>query len=357
MPKSHLLGLGGFLIGLGIGWYVFTTYQVSLQIVAWILIVAGSLIVATELIAWRIPHFSGRRLVPAIMGGLILSLFLTNGYGLLQNLTQTGTYWPYTANTTKSYPGSVTTNLLYLEVRNINGPVTLSTWNRPEYSINLTIKAGGFSQNDANNSLSSLNPSLSENIVNTEERLVLQYGIQISSYSRYSISVTIHIPSNATSSLKIDSSNGHISLANLEASTLMLETSNAPIIFSNVATTTIEASTSNARIEGTIQANVATFSTSNAPIALTIISQTSGEYTLQTSNAAINLKVSTSPQIGYSLNLSTSNSNININLQNLDYTLNQNNAKKAQTVGFNTLPIQTTIIGITSNAAITVNSS
>ena len=318
---------------------------------------AGILVVATELIAWRIPHFSARRLVPAIMGGLILSLFLTNGYGFLQNLTQTGTFWPYTANTTRSYRGAVTTNLLYLEVRNINGPVTLSTWNRPEYSINLTIRAGGISQNDANNSLAALNPSLSESIVNSEDRLVLQYGIPISSYSRYSISVTVHLPSNATTSLKIDSSNGHISLANLKANTLMLETSNAPIMLNNVVATTITASTSNARIEGMIQAQGAAFSTSNAPIALTIISKTNAVYTLLTSNAAINLKVSTSTQIGYSLNLSTSNSNININLQNLNYTLNQNNAKKAQTIGFNSLPIQTTITGITSNAAIVVNSS
>jgi hypothetical protein len=137
----------------------------------------------------------------------------------------------------------------------------------------------------------------------------------------------------------------------------MLETSNAPIILNNVVATTITASTSNARIEGMIQAEGAAFSTSNAPIALTIVSKTNAVYTLLTSNAAINLKVSTSTQIGYSLNLSTSNSNININLQNLNYTLNQNNAKKAQTIGFNSLPIQTTITGITSNAAIVVNSS
>jgi len=47
MPQSRLLGLGGFLIGFGTGWYIFTAYQVSLQIVAWILIVAGVLIAAT----------------------------------------------------------------------------------------------------------------------------------------------------------------------------------------------------------------------------------------------------------------------------------------------------------------------
>lgn len=242
-------------------------------------------------------------------------------------------------------------------MRNINGPVTLSTWNRPEYSINLTIRAGGISQNDADNSLTALSPSLSESIVDSEERLLLQYGVPLSSYSRYSINVTVFLPSNTTTSLKLDTSNGAISLTDVKGITLTLETSNAPIILDNVASMTIVASTSNARIEGSIQAKDATLSTSNAPITMRITSSMSGKYNFQTSNAPINLKVSTSTQTGYSLDLSTSNSNINISLQNLDLTLNQNNAKKAQTPGFNSLPIQTTIIGITSNAAIVVSSS
>lgn len=60
MPKSRFLGLGGFLVGLGFGWYTFTAYQMSLQIISWILIAAGILVVAAELICWKIPNLSQR---------------------------------------------------------------------------------------------------------------------------------------------------------------------------------------------------------------------------------------------------------------------------------------------------------
>ena len=140
---SGALRFGAFLVALGLGWLVFSTYAVEISAVffAVILVIAGISVVVSALISWRRPNLPVGGLVGAIVGGLILSLFLTNGLGFIQGFMGGRTFWANTAEGTKSFSGIVTASRVYFEVENINGPVRLSTWERTQYSVNLTIRA------------------------------------------------------------------------------------------------------------------------------------------------------------------------------------------------------------------------
>ena len=73
-----------------------------------------------------------------------------------------------------------------------------------------------------------------------------------------------------------------------------------------------------------------------------------------TSNSAIDLKVSSSSNVGYSLDMSTSNGGIVYDLDGLEYTVNQNTRKKAKTASYDDKDIQIIIFGSTSNSNIEV---
>ena len=49
MSKFAGLGFGGFLIALGLGWYYFSTVDVSIQLFAYILVLGGLGIIANSL--------------------------------------------------------------------------------------------------------------------------------------------------------------------------------------------------------------------------------------------------------------------------------------------------------------------
>ncbi|MEM2905984.1 MAG: hypothetical protein QW587_09695 [Candidatus Bathyarchaeia archaeon] len=92
MRESGLLTLGAFILGLGLGWYVFGLISLAYQMFAWTLIILGAAIVLSALFSrW---HPSVRGLIGAFAGGLVLSLFLTSGLGFTWDILPGGS-WPY----------------------------------------------------------------------------------------------------------------------------------------------------------------------------------------------------------------------------------------------------------------------
>ena len=356
MRESAIFSFGGFLLALGLGWYIFTTFEISRNIFAWILIIAGAGIVLSALLSWWRPSIPIKGLVGAISGGLILSLFLTSGFGFVLDITG-GASWAYEAEDTKSYSGMVTVDKVYLEVDNINGPIRVSTWDKAEYSIDLTIKARGSSRKNAEDNLDDLKIDFNEREVQGQKRLILKYDVPFLAQSRYSIEVDVVLPADAMIDLDLDSSNGGIYLTDVAGDKLKMATSNGRLVFDNVYAESITGKTSNGRIEGDVEAKDTVLSTSNDKIDLTIPCTVSGEYDLSTSNGAIELMVSSSPQVGYDLDLSTSNADIDINLSGLDYSQNQRTSKKAQSEGFSGKAVQIIIKASTSNGNIDVNTS
>jgi len=350
MRESNALSIGSFLMGLGLGWLFSTSFEITKNLLAWGIIVAGIGIVISALLSFlnlRIPIHS---FIGALSGGIIISLILSSGLGYFVGFGVDS--WGYTATGIESFSGSITLDNIYLEVDIVNGPIKVSTWNKNEYSINVTIKAKGPSQADAEDNLNDLNILFEESLLQDQMRLVIGHSIPFLSESRYILEVDAFLPGNAMINLKLDSSNGGISLAQINGIVLEMETSNGRLNLEDVYAKNISGRTSNGRIDGKIEAEIVDLSTSNSRIDVEIPSSITGDYSFHTSNGAIKLTVGFFPRVGYDLDLSTSNGDIDIAIPGLEYGENQRTNKEAQTKGFEDKSVQITIVAYTSNSDI-----
>jgi hypothetical protein len=350
------LSFGFFLITLGLGWYIFNSMQITFITFAWVLLIAGATLIITSLISWKKRSRAIRGLAASIIAGLIISMLFSGGFALIRDFAGGG-FWFYTAHGTKSFNGTLTANSVSLQIDNFNGPIRLSTWDVARYSINLTIRVGGTSQTNADDKLASFNPTLDKTTTDSVTNLFFSYNIPIPERSSYTIEVDALLPASAILNLNLQSSNGAITLTNVNGTTVTAETSNGPLTLNNVYANSLTARTSNGPVDGTVQATSVVIRTSNGKIALTIPSTTNENVELSTSNGPIDLQVSNPTQAGYSLDTSTSNGNINLNLPNLNYSVDQKTAKQAKTIGFDSKAIQITIRATTSNGSIDINTS
>jgi len=336
MSNSPSLGFGGLLIGLGVGWFIFTTFDVSSNLFAWLMIIGGAAVIVSSLVSRT--RF-GRRtggLVGGVIGGIILSLFITTGFGFI-DLFAGGSLGTYRAETTESFTGAMTADSVYLSVDNFNGPISVSTWDRSEFSVELLIKAKGTTTSQAERNLEDFVIDFDESVVQGQGRLVLGYGIPVTSYNKYSVQVEVFLPADAVIDLKLESSNGAMSLKDVVGGEIQLDTSNGVFTFDNVYAESINAETSNGAIDLTLPCTV------------------TGEYVLRTSNGQVDLSVSSSSDVGYDLDASTSTGVVSIGLPNLDYSVNQRTSKEARTVGFEGKEIQITLDVSTSNGNVDVD--
>ncbi len=296
-------------------------------------------------------------------------------------------YSPYIAETTESFTGAMTANSVYLSVDNFNGPVSVSTWDRSEYSVELLIKAKGTTTSEAERNLEDFVVDFDESVVQGQGRLVLGYGIPDIAYNKYSVQVEAFLPADAMIDLELESSNGAISLSDvasgemqlytsngafsfdnvyaesihaetsngaislkdINGGTIELQTSNGAIDFEEVTGSRIDVVTSNGKVEGRLEAPDTSVITSNGGIDLVLPCTVSGRYVLRTSNAQVRLKVSPSSGVGYDLDSSTSNGAINIDLPNLEYSVDRRMSKEARTLGFEGKEVQITIDARSSN--------
>lgn len=336
MSNSPSLGFGGLLIGLGVGWFIFTTFDVSSNLFAWLMIIGGAAVIVSSLVSRT--RF-GRRtggLVGGVIGGIILSLFITTGFGFI-DLFDGGSLGTYRAETTESFTGAMTADSVYLSVDNFNGPISVSTWDKSEFSVELLIKAKGTTTSQAEGNLEDFVIDFDESVVQGQGRLVLGYGIPVTSYNKYSVQVEVFLPADAVIDLELESSNGAMSLKDVVGGEIQLDTSNGVFTFDNVYAESINAETSNGAIDLTLPCTV------------------TGEYVLRTSNGQVDLSVSSSSDVGYDLDASTSTGVVSIGLPNLDYSVNQRTSKEARTVGFEGKEIQITLDVSTSNGNVDVD--
>lgn len=351
-PRS--LGLGGFLVGLGAGWVVFRELDITTNIYAWIMILAGSAFVASSLLSrwnrrWRIGG-----LVGGALGGLILALLVTSGFVLI-GVNDSSYSGSYRAQDTREFNGVLTADSVLLDVNSFNGPIKVSTWDKSEYDIVVLIRAKGNTVTEAEENLERFGLDLDESVVGGKVKLVLRHNVASTLTSRYSVQVEAHLPARATVDLDLDSSNGGIHLADVAGGTINLRTSNGMLEFDDLTASKIDAVTSNGRVEGELEAPDASVSTSNGGIDLVLPCTVTGRYVLRTSNGHVHLRVSGSTSVGYDLDLLTSNGSIDIDLSNLEYSLNQRTSKEARTRGFTEKTVKITIVASTSNGGMDID--
>jgi hypothetical protein len=251
------------------------------------------------------------------------------------------------------FDGAITAGSISLEIDNFNGPISVSTWSKNEYSVELDIRA----KREAY--LDDLNVDFDVMVTPTmpplSARIILGYDIPATSKSRYAIGVEVFLPADSSINLNLVSSNGGITLSDIEGERINLRTSNGALELNNVYAEEIDGETSNGRLSGTFEAPDTSLITSNGAIDLVLPCTVSGDYMLRTSNSRIDLKVSSSTQVGYDMELSTSNGNINIDIPNLDYSTNQNTRKGAKTKNFASKNVKITIDAGTSNSNIDID--
>lgn len=348
MSRDSGLGFGGFLLGLGIGWVVFKYFNVTSDLFAGLMILLGIVIIGSTLFKSQLSRFDFGGLFGGLIGGLILSLVLTSGFGIFTDIFDGGSIGGYTSQDTKTFNGAITASSISLNIDNFNGPISVSTWSKDEYSVELDIRAKRESYLD--------DLKVDFDIMETQmtQGISLGYEIPSTAQSRYAIEVSVFLPADASINLNLASSNGGITLSDIEGERISLKTSNGAIELNKVYAEVIDGETSNAALSGTFEAPDTSLSTSNSAIDLKLLSMRSGNYRLSTSNARINLELSSSTDVGYDLELSTSNANINLDVPNLDYTTNQRTRKDATTENFASKNVKIQIVAVTSNSNIDV---
>jgi DUF4097 and DUF4098 domain-containing protein YvlB len=299
----------------------------------------------------------------------------------------------YTAEEEKRFSGPVTADKVFFGVENINGPVKVSTWDKAEYSVELLIKAGGYTQDEAEENLGDFRVEFEEQVVQGQQRLSLKFD-RPEDRRWYSVDIDVTLPKDAETDLDVYSRNGAISLANLKGSEMEattkngritlndvsakklvcktsngkmvmekvtseiidFRTSNGQVIIDRVTADKITGRSSNGQIEGEIESKDATLSSSNGKIYLALPCKVSGEYKLRTSNGRIELDVSDSPDVGYDLDLGTSMNRIDVDLPDLKYERYRRTHLVAKTQGFEEKDVKIAIEADTSMGRIKVRS-
>jgi len=352
MSKVKGLGFGGLLIGFGAGWIVFDAIRVTSQFFGYFLLLAGALIIVSSVVSMNNFGFD----VGGLTRGLMVSLFATSSFDPFITSWGSGDSWgSYRVDETRTLTGDLTESGAYLDVENFNGPISVSTWAQDEYSISIQIRAKGTSDSDAEDNLDDIEFDLTETVVSGVRRLVLRHNVGNTKTSLYSVSVVAKLPADVEVDLNMDSSNGGMTITDIEGGVIRLSTSNGGIDFDSVTADEVHVDTSNGGVRGDLEAPVTYIGTSNGGIHLTIPCTVTGRYNLRTSNAGIGLDLSSSSTVGYDVDLSTSNGVIDLDLPNLDYNQNTRTRKEALTVGFSGKAVQVTIDASTSNAGMSVD--
>ena len=261
----------------------------------------------------------------------------------------------YRVEEERTLTGPVETDKLLLEVESRNGKINVGTWDKPEYKIDLLIKAWGYTKEEANENLKALIVNFSETEVEGLKKLNLGFDHPAHRVS-YSVCVDATLPKGVETELNLKTSNGSINLAELDGSKLDLHTSNGKILMENITAERLDGKTSNgAVVLAGVDAQVLNIRTSNGKIQLSLPCNEGGNYELLTSHGTIDLGVSDDPDNGYDLDLTTSMGRISVDLPELEYLRSKKHHVAVKTRGFEEKGRKIGVVAKTSMGRITVH--
>jgi len=269
----------------------------------------------------------------------------------------------YIADERKSFSGGVTMGKVSFEAENVNGSIRITTGDKPEYNIELTVEAGGYTKEEAEENLKELKVDLADEVTKDQKKLTLNIEHPHSQGRWYRIDIDVTLPAECEIDLDVGSKNGSITLEGVNGGILKMETKNGQIALKEVSADEIACRTRNGRLildnvsagfikgkssNGKIESTNASLSTSNGRIYLDLPCKASGEYELRTSNGSIELETPMESMAGFDLNMRTSLGRINIDLPDLEYTSYRKTRKVAKTNGFDEKEVQIAIEAETS---------
>ena len=279
----------------------------------------------------------------------------------------------YRVEEERTLTGPVETDKLLLEVESRNGKINVGTWDKPEYKIDLLLKAWGYTEEEADENLKALIVNFSETEVEDLKKMSLGFDHPAHRVS-YSVCVDATLPRGVETALNLKTSNGSINLAEVEGSDLDLHTSNGKILMENVTAVRVDGTTSNGeivlyavsaphlnmrtsngKIKGELTSTDAYLKTSNGKIQLSLPCIEGGNYELHTSHGTIDLGVSDDPDKGYDMDLTTSMGRISVDLPDLEYLRSKKNHVTVKTRGFEEKGKKIGVVAKTSMGKVTVH--
>jgi len=351
------MGFGGFLLGLGVGWYVFRYITADVDMIGYLLILAGAGIIINALLS------RGRRRSPiqglfgGLIGGLFLALFITQGFGIITEITdefsdvELGTYRATRAFTLDT---PVMAENIALEVDSVNGGIDVYSWTGDYVKFDIEVRARGDTTAEAEANLDRFTHSLEDSVSGTTQRISLNFPIESSEWRKYAVTVEAYLPAGVADEINLQTTNGAITVQGLSLRVLSIDTTNGGVSLMDVESSTIQVETTNGAVTGTITAASTSFDTTNGKIEVTL-RPTSGEHRFSSTNGSIDLSLPTGADIGYSVELDTSVGSIDVNLPNMSYDVDKAREKNGETVGYDAKDIKISISADTTIGSIDLN--
>ncbi len=351
------MGFGGFLLGLGAGWYIFRYITASVDMIGYLLILAGAGIIMNALLS------RGRRRSPiqglfgGLIGGLFLALFITQGFGIITEITDEFSeveFGTYRAARSFTLDVPVTAESVDLMIDSVNGGIEVSSWAGDHVTFDVEVKARGDTTAEAEANLDRFMHSLGDSVSGATQSVSLGFPIDSSEWRKYAVTVEAYVPTAVAYEIRLHTTNGAITVHEVSLQELFVDTTNGGVSLIDIVTSVINAETTNGAITGRVTASYTSFSTTNGEIEMTL-GASSGEHQFSTTNGSIDLTLPTDADIGYSVDLDTSVGSINVNLPNMGYDVDKAREKKGETVGYDAREIQITISADTSIGSIDLN--
>jgi hypothetical protein len=351
------MGFGGFLLGLGAGWYIFRYITAGVDMIGYLLIVAGAGIIINAFLS------KGRRRSPiqglfgGLVGGLFLALFITQGFGIISEITDEFTdvdLGTYRATRTYTLDNPVKAESIYVDVESVNGGIDVSSWSGDYVKFEIEVKARGATTAAAEANLDRFEHRLEDSVMGTTQRISLNFPIESSEWSKYAVIVDVFVPVGVADEISLQTTNGEISVQGLTLQELTIGTTNGRVVLTEVKSSVIHAETTNGAITGTYTASSTSFHTTNGGIEMTL-GKASGEHRFSTTNGSIDLSLPTGSDVGYSVDLDTSVGSIDVNLPNMSYLVDKAREKNGETVGYDAKEIQIAISADTTIGSIDLN--
>ena len=350
------IGFGGFLLGLGVGWYLFKYIDLGFDIFSYLLILMGVGMILGGLLN------KGRRQHPissiygGLVGGLFLAAIFTQGFGFVFNIADefggiSGDYRA-TEDFTENIP--ISGDLMELDIDSVNGGIEVFSWSGDSVKFDIEVKARGDSTSEAENNIDNFEYDLSSQLIAGGQEISLSFPIPNTEWSKYSVNIDVYVPSGISTDYTLRTTNGGISLNDITAGNLLIDTTNGGIVLSDVEAEVINADTTNGAIGGTITTSESNFGTTNGAIDITI-TETSGQHTFSTTNGAIDLNLPTGSDVGHKVNVDTSIGSVDVNLPNMDYSVDRIRTKIGETTDYSSKPVQIEVSADTTIGGIEVN--
>lgn len=354
MSRSGL-GFGGFLLGLGLGWYLFQYIDFSFELVSYFLIIMGIAMILGALLRKGGREHPISSVLGGVIGGLILATFITQGFGFIFNITDNfDDFGNYRASDTFSLNTQLSGEPIELNIDSVNGGVDVNTWSGDSVRFDIELRAKGSSQNDAENNIDNFEHQLSSNINQGIQEISLSFPISNQDWNLYSVAIDVYVPSSYSVSYLLETTNGEITFTDIDCDDIIIQTTNGAIRLNNVIADSIEARTTNGLIEGNIETMQSNLKTTNGGVDISL-AKISGTHIFGTTNGGIDINLQTGNDVGYKFDLETSVGIVDVNLSNIDYSVNQARSKRGETSDYSTNPIQIEITADTSIGGININ--